>query len=280
MKASLTGAALANRVRMSRPTNCKLFFVVEGNTDIQSLEGCIDRTECEMISGYGKRAVLDAMTMLSQEDPDGTIALIDRDFGHWLEEEVPANVFTTMLYDREADFLLIMALLENYVRGSRAIDKSTELLKRSDVDTIDEIILKVAAALGRLRWISVKQSIKLKIVRVPVHEVIDGTGNIDTQKLIELAIRKTEDCTIEVADLRQMYESESIGIDDREICSGKDIVRSIAGTSKLWAKATLGSAEIDRFISSSIRCELISGLQWFDDVHEWASSRGRYIWNC
>ena len=77
----LDGDDLFAHLCMLRPADSRLFFVVEGKTDIRSLDRCIDSSNCTLIPGYGKRAVLKALEKIEGIDPKGCVGLVDRDFG-------------------------------------------------------------------------------------------------------------------------------------------------------------------------------------------------------
>lgn len=105
MREYLDDADLANYIRMLRSAGDQAILVVEGDSDMRAIRVHTDDDTCDVVSGYGRTLVLKAVEELNAGDPDWLIALIDRDFGPWQGEHLPSNVFCTVLYDLQADFL-------------------------------------------------------------------------------------------------------------------------------------------------------------------------------
>lgn len=266
-------------LRMLRLGDSRLFFVVEGETDIRSLDRCIDSSDCTLIPGYGKRAVLKALERIEDIDPKGCVGLVDRDFGDLLDEKIPANVFTTDLYDREADLLLVAGLLDDYVDVVRAPEKLKELLAASSEQSIKSIVVRISACVGRIRWASVHNGLGIKLSDFPIGAIIEWPAIVKEQEVIDLAIHRTRGCSYRSAEI-VMACSEPIPAKNHQICSGRDLVASLSASAKWWAKRHIGRQEIEDFISAAVRCDILVKLTWFHHLNTWAKKNGRQLWNC
>ena len=270
MREHLDGIGLANYLRMLRADSDKLFLVVEGDSDVRVLRRKTVSQQCDVIGGYGKRAVLKAMSVVVDDDPNGIVALVDRDFGPWLGEGLPENVFSTVMYDLEADFLLLAGILSSIV----------ETLADDRRDDLAQQIIGLAASVGRLRWTSTKHGLNLRLREFPMSRVLLDDLTISPREMIEVAISRTEGCQLLPTDLLLLYRHSLPVDDDREVCSGHDLVNALAATSRQWSRVQRSSRGISEMIAVAIRCDILINLKWFNDLSEWALARGQEIWNC
>ena len=278
MQESLNGNGLANTIKMKRYHSHKAFFIVEGITDVRSLERCTNRQHCEIISGYGKSAVFEAMCVLNEDDADDTVALVDRDFGHWVDEQIPSNIYRTTMYDRETDLLLISGLLTDYMDGIRDESKSQAALATSGDNTLEDMIIRIASSIGTLRWTSLRSSFGLALSKVPIPQILDDKLYFSVHTLIAFSILKTTDCSFDESEIEMAYRVPLPTVNLREMCRGHDIVAAVSATSRHWCKDPIGIPEIRRFITAAVRLDLLAELSWYYELKEWAFARGHTIW--
>lgn len=266
-------------LRMLRSGDSRLFLVVEGETDIRSLDRCIDSNGCTLIAGYGKHAVIQALESIKGIDPTGCVGLVDRDFGGLLDENIPSNVFRTDLYDREADLLLLTGLLDDYVDVVSESEKLKELLTASGEQSVKSIVIRISACIGKIRWASVRDKLGVRLSDFPIGAVIEWPAIVKEQKVIDLAIQRTIKCSYSGAEIA-MACLKPIPTKTDRICNGHDLIASLSASAKWWAKRHIGRQEIKDFISAAVRCDILVKLDWFHHLNTWANKNGRTLWNC
>ena len=278
MQEELTSNGLVAYLGMLRTTDTRLFFVVEGTSDIRALERHVDSHTCKVVSGYGKQAVLGALQRIRDQDPDGCVALIDRDFGCRDGESVPDNGFVTELYDREADCLLLCALMDDYIEVNSHSDRMGRLLVASGDRDIREMVVRIASLIGYLRWLSLEHDLRLKLSDLPFGSMLIRPCVVDETIMVKAVVKY---CVIDEERLRELVRLaviESSGGDYR-LCRGHDLVRILASSSRWWSERKLGEKEIKAFLDAALRYDVLSRLRWFNELDEWACSRGRRIWD-
>ena len=264
-------------LRMLRSSDSRLFLVVEGQSDIRALERHMNSSDCTIVAGYGKRKVLTAMRKLQEEDPDGCVGLVDRDFGKFAQEVIPENVVTTTLYDRESDFLLFAGLIDDFIAASIHHETARKLISASESETIRDIIVKIAYTIGRIRWAVVSNRIRLTLYKFPVSSVIAWPAVVNEEDVIDMAIRNTDDCETSSVQVLEMC-SEPLDVTRDEMCNGHDLIASLSASSRWWANREIRRIEIERFLSGAIRIDILEQLAWFGSLDRWARERGRRIW--
>jgi len=279
MREHLDGDDLHAYLGMLRTGDPRLFFVVEGDSDVRALGRRVLRSRCSLICGYRKRAVLKAMAKMEQTDPDGCVALVDRDFDDWLGKGIPTNVFMTDLYDRESDLLLKSGLLKEFIGALKVDTNRRDLLKRARKPSVVAIVVAIGAAIGRVRWVSEREEWHLKLSKFPVHEVYRGATVPRVDEVATLVLKRSDHPTVTIDDLLRAC-SKPINAADERLCNGHDLVSALAVSSKWWARRRLGQKEIVDSLLVTVRCDVLEPLQWFNDLKAWAGQRGHLLWDC
>lgn len=274
----LEGQDLYAYLRMLRGIDRRVFFVVEGQSDKRSLERHINEQDCTLVPGYGKAAIVQAFERIAVEGPYGCIGLVDQDFSEFLNETIPTNVFTTQLYDREADFLLIGEIIDDYIAEHRVPAKVQQILNSPDISGVRELVVNLAASIGRARWASVRDKMGLRLAAFPITRVLKWPGIIDETMMLNLAIQRTTDCSVSLTDLLSAYAEPIPGI-VVQICSGHDLISSLSASSKWWARRTLSRREIESFISAAVRRDILERLRWFAEIESWAVEHKHRVWD-
>ena len=264
---------------MLRTGDRRLFFVVEGDSDVRALGRRVIQSSCLLICGYGKSAVLKAMAQMEQTDPDGCVALVDRDFDDWLGKSIPTNVFTTDLYDRESDLLLKSGVLKDYVGALTHDGNRCDLLKRAKESSVVAIVVAIGAAIGRVRWVSERDKLDLNLSKFPVHSIFSGTTVPRLDEVVALALKRSNHPTVQMKDILGACSTPATATDDR-LCNGHDLVSALAVSSEWWARRRLGQKEIVDSLLVAVRCDVLEPLQWFNDLKAWAGQRGYVLWDC
>ena len=278
MRESLNASSLFSYLGMLRKTDSRLFFVVEGESDVQALQRQVDTSSCKVISGYGKTAVIGALRRAQYEDANGCVGLVDRDFDDLMIEPIPDNVFMTELYDRDADYLLVCGLIRDYIDANRKSRAEERLLLVSKESSVSEIVIRVASLVGRLRLYSLQHALGLKLADLPFGGILIWPSVLDEEKLIKVLMKTT---VMDESQLRSVVRCCTMAVSsDYGSCRGHDLIRILAVSSRWWASRNVGQREIKAFLSGAIRCDLLMSLRWFDELGQWAERRGRHIWNC
>ena len=279
MENHFTEDHLFNALRLLRERDTRLFLVVEGESDVRSLENHINSDDCDIVVGYGKKSILGAMGRLEVID-DKSVGLVDRDFGDLVDETIPKNVFTTCLYDREADILLRANMISQYVgRLYNRRQVIQQCRKLWDTQQIVSLIVDIATTIGRVRWSSIRDQLGLNLSKFPIGEVARYPGTVQEADVIDIAVKRSPNHRVDVESVKQAC-LVPIPIGAYDLCNGHDLVGALAVSSQWWAYDRVGSAEIERFLVAGLRCDMLVRLPWFRRLEAWAVARERLIWNC
>lgn len=278
MREYLDDADLANYIRMLRSAGDKAILVVEGDSDVRAIRVHTDDDTCDVVSGYGRTLVLKAVEELNAGDPDWLIALIDRDFGPWQGEHLPSNVFCTVLYDLQADFLLELGLLARYVDASVDTAKARQLLETSTAASVEDVIIGIAESVGHLRWSSIRDRLELSLSRFPVANIINAEGAVSVRKMAEIALLRTTDCALSVSGILASYQVPLPMETSRDVCSSHDLISATVATQPLWSNNKDSKDSIITAITVAVSFEMLDNLEWFHSLSAWAVHHQRTIW--
>ena len=232
-----------------------------------------------VVSSHGKLAILRVMAQLEEDGDDlgGCAGLVDRDFDHWIQDArvpIPENVFMTELYDRDADLLLHGGLLDAYLEATLDRAKVEARLAVSNPSELRSLITSIAAMIGRLRWASVRDGLKLELSGFPIDKAIDDMAVINGATVIALAIHRTKNCEFDEHAILDAYSKPTPTNEDQEFCCSHDLIRALTATSKWWAIRVVRRGEIETFVAGALRCDLLDRFPWFNYLHDWSEGRG------
>ena len=265
-------------IRMNSQLDPRLVLIVEGSSDVRSLERHTDSEHWTVVPGLGKRRVLETMQKLQDKGFNTTLALVDRDFDNLSGEKIPRNVVRTWLYDREADLLLQANLIDHYIESMKHRDESDHLGDHTS-GNIRSLIVQGAASIGRVRWSSVRDDLGLALSSLPVGRLMNQSFTFSLDDVITLAIDKTDECQVSLDTVLDSC-AQSLDATDEDLCSGHDLIAILAVSSKWWARQSIGKDEIDRSLGFAIRCDILDQLVWFHELAALANKLGRQLWNC
>jgi hypothetical protein len=113
MRENIDGPVLAAQIRFARQVHKGTILVLEGAGDAKVFGWFIDRSMCEIETGFGKTNVLKALDLLEDEGFPGVIAVVDPDFdrltgeGYGLEglcvtdaHDLDLTIFSTLAFER------------------------------------------------------------------------------------------------------------------------------------------------------------------------------------
>ena len=268
------------QIRMNSQLDPRLVLIVEGDSDIRSLERHTDSEHWTVVPGLGKRRVLETMQKLQDKGFNTTLALVDRDFDNLSGEKIPGNVVRTWLYDREADLLLQANLIDHYIESTKHRDESNlEDHTAGNTGNIRSLIVQGAALIGRVRWSSVRDDFGLALSSFPVGRLMNQSFTFSLDDVITLAIDKTDECQVSLETVLDSC-AQRLDATDEDLCSGHDLIAILAVSSKWWAGQRIGKDEIERSLGFAIRCDILDQFLWFHELATLANKLGRQLWNC
>ena len=278
MRELLDSDDLFAEICMNRLLDPRLVLIVEGDSDTRALERYTSSAHWTVVAGLGKRRVLDTMQKLEDGGLNISLALVDRDFDTLSGQRLPRNVVRTWLYDREADLLLQANLIDHYIESTKRRDENNHLGDYSS-SSVRSLVVQSAAAIGRVRWSSVRDDFGFALSRFPVGHLVHESFPFSLDDVLTLAMRNAGERQV---DAQVVFDSCSRSLDatDEELCSGHDLIAILAASSKLWARQSVGKKEIKRSLAFAIRCDILEQLPWYHELATLAKKLGRQLWNC
>ncbi|MCY4495551.1 MAG: DUF4435 domain-containing protein [Acidimicrobiaceae bacterium] len=262
---------------MLQGSDRRLIFVLEGKSDVRSLERFVDQDECTVIAGYGKAAILEAFYELEIANQDRCVALVDRDFSDLIDEHVPSNVILTELHDREADLLLRANLIDDFISAISVPQMMSDLLKDSGDSNLRSAIVRVAIIVGSVRLYSQLESLGLNLSKLPFGTLVKRPMRLDTHELMQMIVKKTSNCDLDPHRLVERLPTTTVEPRDR-ICSGHDLISIISVSSNWWSSQNVGKREINNYILATVRLDVLEKLLWYRELASWATAKGHKIW--
>ena len=232
------------------------FVVVEGPSDYRALASAING-DCVVVFVAGdKERLMRALELIEPLD-SLVIGIADRDFDNWSGRSVTQNVLLTEYYDRETDLLLRAGLLTDYVERSLDETKALEADAALSVDSVVNWIVELSASIGRVRWVSVRDNLKIRLSDFPVGAVVTDPFETDDVAIQRMALTRSTLARTSPPDLKSKVDALDASADPRDYCNGHDLIRTVAVTSESWADHQLGREEFENFLEKSSRRQII-----------------------
>lgn len=227
---NLTSEDIASEVKLCRDNFSGTLVIVEGRSDHLFFSRFVDKSHCQIITGYGKENCISVVTLLESESFEGLLAIVDADFWNLFGCPITSsNILVTEFHDLEIMILQSNAcyyVLDEF--GSTA--KIDRFLESSGGADIRHIVFSRALPIGILRRISERDKLNLTFKGLSYKKIINKeTLKIDIEKLVRQVLTLSQ--TTEINDdnlLRVLLEElTDINHDLTQICCGHDVVAII-----------------------------------------------------
>ena len=184
LKDYIKWSSIISNIKMMRQVKKELsYLLVEGESDKKFFNNLIDKNSCKIEFIKGKDNVLCAMKQINSQGIKGVVAIVDSDFENILGNSSEGeNIFTTDTHD-----------IETLIVKTDTIDKilneysNIERVKSSESEWKTLLINKVvnvAAILGALRLVSIKEKLNLDFKNLNYNDFIDYNLEVDLSLLV------------------------------------------------------------------------------------------------
>lgn len=278
MRDLLSVDRVANQIRLRRSLHKGTFLLVEGGSDKTFYERFVEKSECELVIISGKPSsklrVISVLKILEESNFPGVLAIVDADFDR----------LTTPTYQKSANLLYTDSHdLETMLFNSPAFDKvisefgSQEKISQFNQD-IRLIILESSISIGYLRWVSLRNRLKLAFENITFSKFIDEkTLKIDELKLIGEVKKKSQAFSLKDQDLQQQLNNQKNRNDHPwQICCGHDLVEILSfGLRKSIGsnKATdIEPISLERNLRLAYEAVYFQGTQLYSHIRIWENN--------
>lgn len=284
MRERLTADDLFSYILILRPVDKRIFFLLEGDSDYAALRAHIDESEVNVIPGYGKGIIEPAMSLVNSHAVPNVVALLDQDFGALLPGSVAqSNIFITDHYDLDATIFFSSDLCDRMAFNFGDGDQIKSLI--SDLGCVDlaRASANLALAIGVLRYISVRDGLRLNLRDFPIGEVVrDDCRSLDMEALASLALKKgpqppskrTQELVIEIrGEMARVTNPYSY-------CSGHDLARALSVILRKRGGVSLKPDTVERALRGAFGCAEIRATRVYSELTTWAQQADRRMWVC
>jgi Protein of unknown function (DUF4435) len=220
----MTYNRIANKIRLLRTQHAGSFLILEGDTDKRLYKNFVDGTKCHIEIPTGgkdnKQQVVEALSILEQDNFAGVLAIVDADFLRLEGTVVSPNLLLTDTHDLET-MLLKSPALEKVL----AEHGSEEKIKLFGKD-IRQTLLESATVIGYLRWVSLKFNYCLIFEDLEFKKFVDEkTLALDTLQLIKTVKNKSQKLGLDDREIQKQMDSLKTNTHDMwYICCGHDMI--------------------------------------------------------
>lgn len=277
----LTVDDLLAQLILLRNVDKRIFMVVEGESDLGTLEPHTDQNECLMIIGHSKPAVLGVVELAEASSISSVLGLVDRDWdGDVLPPSISSNVIYTEHYDLDATIILTTSALTRVISNFCDGQKHKNHMARLGDPGVASLLLRVCAPVGALRRLSAKDSLALSLRNFPIHEVIDvSAGSIDLSRLVSLSCQRSAPIGINEGELLRRLQGQLSEFESVYLTSGHDLLAALSTFSSRWG-GKAGAKHLGNALRAAMSCADLVQTRLYESVDDWARSKGRRLWNC
>ncbi|MBV9690846.1 MAG: DUF4435 domain-containing protein [Ktedonobacteraceae bacterium] len=225
MREYLTGAIVANAIRLARTQYSGSFLIVEGDADARLYKKFVDNSQCRVIVALNKGNAVEALFLLEEGAFSGVLAIVDADFDV-LEEKVSSsrNLLFTDTHDLETMMLKSPAL--DYVLDEFGSQGKMMAFVEKHGRSVRSALLECGLPVGYLRWASLRHNLFLAFEGLDFEKFVDRAKlTVDISQLIKTVKDKSQKQAIAEIDLHNKMEwLKSASHDPYHVCCGHDLV--------------------------------------------------------
>ena len=284
MRERLTADDLFSYILILRPVDKRIFFLLEGDSDYAALRAHVDESEVNVIPGYGKGIIEPVMSLVNSHAVPNVVTLLDRDFGALLPgSSVQSNVFFTDRYDLDATIFFSSNLCDRLAFNFGDGDQIKILISDLGSSDLARASANLALAVGVLRFISVRDGLRLNLRDFPIGEAVrDDCRSLDLEAFASLALRKgPQPQPKRPHELVTEIRTEMARVTDPyAYCSGHDLARALSVVLRKRGGVSLRPDTVERALRGAFGCAEIRATRMYSELTIWAQQLDRRIWIC
>lgn len=278
----ITGETIYAELVLQKGADDRTLMLLEGDTDCRSLDGHIDESACLTIPCHGKENLVVAMELVDKFKLAGIVAIRDRDWvGYLATPTLPPGIFLTDFYDLDASIVLSGDTCSRVIIGFADRRQLSQHLESCGVSSPRDVAVAYAGPVGILRLESDRNGLMLALRDFPMRPVThDSYSRIDLQKLVELAILRSEDCDLDALGIVELMERRLAAEDSlAHVCSGHDLLSALSLVMrKRWGRGISVEVLGDSF-RGALSCEDLRRMSFYRKVSSAIESK-EPIWLC
>ncbi|MCY4549954.1 MAG: DUF4435 domain-containing protein [Defluviicoccus sp.] len=251
----ITGATIANEVRLEGAVHEGSFLLVEGNDDAKLLSKFCDKEKCSILVCFGRERLLDAITILEKGGFYRALAIADRDFADIIDYPEYEGV---VIFSDETDMDIMIfqsPALDHVLLEFGAPDRVAAI--EAEGKRPRDLIFAAAKCIGALRLLSQERGLSLRFAEMNYHFETRGSFQINVRRTIQHIVgRSTPRPSLSDEAILCFVENHMNGIrDDRLLCNGHDCLRVLgkALKSRLGNTIDFDSGRGSKMLGSALR---------------------------
>lgn len=261
----------------------RAILLVEGPSDCSCLAAHILTETAQLLPCHGSQNLDRAIELVDQEGVLGVLALRDSDWiGLLYAARTSRNIVYTDLYDLDSSLFLCTEVGHRLPMAFGRPANIERHVRSTGVGSGIELAARIASELGRMRLVSARYSLGLRLDDFPIHEVCDPRlGTVARDALIRLVLQRSESPSCTAEELAE-YLDQELSVDAYRVCSGHDVVSVLAFLIRAaWGgRPHAGKAVILDAAHAALSCGELMRLKLYDGVCEWEDRTGRRVWAC
>lgn len=226
VREEVSGATLANQIRMERAGHKGAFLLVEGSADSTFFRKFVNEDECIITVCLGKENVIEAIAILEKKSFNGVLGVLDKDFSDLVgyPQFYGAIIFT----DRNDVEMMILfsTAIYNIILEFGDNDR-IDALEEAAGKSISDIVCDAASFLGTLRMLSLREGWHLKFDGMTYRFIARNSFELDEMRTVQHVLGRSnarpplsDDELVELVNLeRNKFESK------QDVSCGHDCVR-------------------------------------------------------
>ena len=284
IKEEITGATIANQIRLERAAHSGSFLLVEGADDCKLFEAFCDLDQCSIVVCLGKENLIVALGILASASFQGAMGFADRDYSDIIG--YPEHTGDLIYSDGNNVEIMILSspAIENVMREFGSANKVSAAIENT-VKTLAELIFEAAAPVGSLRFVSQREQWNLKFEDMNYKfcgnqsyecNILEYTRHVLGRSDIQVEI-DPPDC---VEMINQVLVEQTPA---HSLCNGHDCVRvlgralkSALGTTNQF-DSEKGAKTLSKIVRLAYEYEFFTQTLAFRGFRDWESKTGYQV---
>lgn len=266
-------------VEIERASLVCSFLIVEGPDDDRFWSHRRHLPACSTVIGWGRDNVVGGVRLINGRGISGVFAIVDRDWDGLGTPPPPvSNLSMTDTHDLET--MLLRSCLDK-VLGERGSPDKIQRFEQRNRTTVEDALLARTASAGRLRWVSRRNDLKLKLRKlgkdgwnyVSYGKFIDRNWNLDEADMVKTVLDFNQRPDLKVADLLAEMRALPAVADPWQLCNGHDMAWILAlGLRSVLGSATVTGPSIESDLRLAYERAHFEMTQLFGSIRAWESS--------
>lgn len=283
MRDELTGEDVFSEIFLLRGNSSKAIIVVEGPSDLRTLELHVNEDDVELVVGHDRPRVERAIDLVDEKQVPKVVGVIDADLDRYFgldPDSRSGNLISTEHYDLESDLFFWPDVADRVIRAYASVGNLRQKPDGCRPNRPSEAIVGLCLIVGAVRLLSQLHSYDLMLRELPLGACIDRKlPNYRISELAAMIKSKSKSTPKSESEIRILIEAcAASGWSDVKSCCGHDLISLVTGGMDVWWGNRVSKENVRNALRLAVDSNQFRQMKVGRSLAAWAKENDASIW--